>query len=82
MRLKRPPDETGASDERAGFDKPTSAANLITELKQVNNSLPSAWARHGWWIVENYQRFRRPSDLEALSRHLCGIRARLGRCHD
>jgi hypothetical protein len=76
MRLKRLPNETGASDERAGFDNPTSAANLIAELKHVNNSVPRAWARHGWWIVENYQRFGHPSDLEALSRHLSGIRSR------
>ena len=74
----KPPNETGASDERAGFDKPTGAANLIAELKQVNNSVPSAWTSHGWWIVENYHRSSHPKDLETLSRHLCGIRARLG----
>lgn len=74
----RPPNETGASGERAGFDKPTSAVSLIAELKQVNNSVPSAWARHGWWIVENYQRSGRLNDLEALSRHLTSIRTRLG----
>jgi hypothetical protein len=73
-----PPNETGASDEHACFDKPTSAADLIAELKHVNSSVPSAWARHGWWIVEKYQRFGRPGDLEALSRHLSGIRSRLG----
>ena len=72
----RAPNKAGASDERAGFDKPISAANLIAELKQVNYSVPNTWARHGWWIVENYQRFGRPGDLEALSRHLSGIRSR------
>jgi hypothetical protein len=78
MHFKTPPNDTRASDERAGFDKPTDAASLIAELKQVNNSVPSAWARHGWWMVENYQRFGRPGDLEALSRHLSGIRSRFG----
>ena len=73
----KPPNETGASDERAGFDKRNDAVSLIAQLKRVNTSVPSAWARHGWWIVENYQRSGRPNDLEALSRHLSGIRFRL-----
>ena len=75
----KPPKEEGGADDAARSDKPTSSVvNLIAELKQVNNSVPSAWARHGWWIVENYQRFGRPGDLEALSRHLSGIRSRFG----
>ena len=42
MRLKRPPNETGASNERAGLDKRTDAVSLIAQLKQVNTSVPSA----------------------------------------
>jgi hypothetical protein len=71
-----PPNETGASDDRARLGS-TNIATVIGQLREINSAAPTVWVNEGWRLFAEYQDSGSLKHLSAFFRHVAGIRARM-----
>ena len=52
-------------------------ARLVAQLRAVNTAAPSAWTKHGWWILRHFLESGSERHVRALEQHLDGMRSRM-----
>ena len=71
--MSDPPNETGASDDRARLES-TNIATVIGQLREINNAALTVWTNEGWRLFAEYQNGGSLKHLSAFCRHVAGIR--------
>jgi hypothetical protein len=74
--MKSPPKEEGRTEDAARLET-TCTPILAQQLEEINSIVPKVWTDEGWRLLTQYQQTGSPRHLEALNRHVKGIRARL-----
>jgi hypothetical protein len=51
--MNAPPKEKAESPARLSRSNDDEVARLVPQLRAANTAAPSAWTKHGWWILRN-----------------------------
>jgi hypothetical protein len=71
-----PPNETGATDDRARLGS-ANIATVIGQLREINSAALTVWANEGWRLLAEYQNSGSLKHVTAFCRHVAGIRDRM-----
>jgi hypothetical protein len=74
--MSDPPNETGASDDRAHFES-ANIATVIGQLREIKSAAPTVWVNEGWRLFAEYQGNGSLKHLSAFCRHVAGMHRRM-----
>jgi len=72
-----PPNEPGATGDRARSERVLNAAKLIEAFREFKGIAPVPWIDEGWRLVNEFQRTKNIKHLQAFSRHVVAIKDRI-----